>query len=249
MSKKVKILGVAWSPRHGNTEIQVREALKAAEEISGVETEYYTIVGKKIEPCDSCYRCFQKPDPAKPCPAFDDPNDCFDDLVHLINEADGIIFGNPVYYMSVTAQLKAFMDRSMGVEALGYPWRNKVAGFLTVAFDRNGGQEHTIRDMQTWAMMHDMLVVSVGPERPAKGIGGYLGAMACQGFPYPVSSSKPNGIQAIREDEVGMYATKCVGWRVAEIAKVVKAGFMQMKSGDTKWPKGSTSLEMVEGWE
>lgn len=245
----VKIAGIAWSPRHGNTEIQVREALKAAEEIPGVECSFYSVAGKTVLPCDSCYRCFKKPDPEKPCPAYDDPNDCFDEIVNLINEADGIIFGCPVYYMGVTAQLKAFMDRSMGVEALGYPWRNKVAGFVTVAFDRNGGHEHTIREMQNWALMHDMLVVSVGPERPSKGIGGYIGAMALQGFPYPVSSSKPDGIQAIRQDEVGMYATRCVGWRVAEVAKVVKRGFEGLDISETKWPRGAITLGIVSGFQ
>jgi multimeric flavodoxin WrbA len=248
MATNVKILGIAFSPRHGNTEILLREALMAAEELPGVETDYYDIVGKKIEPCDSCYRCFQKATFEKCCPAYEDGADCFEELVQLVYKADALILANPVYYMTITAQLKAFMDRSMGVEALGYPWRNKVAGFLTVAYDRNGGQEHTIRDMQTFTFMHDMIPVSVGPERPANGIGGYTGAMACQGFPYPVSSSKPNGVEAVREDTVGMYAARCVGWRVAEVAKIVKAGFAAVEKGETKWPKGSISLDMVEEW-
>ncbi|GAG52223.1 unnamed protein product, partial [marine sediment metagenome] len=185
MAIEVKVLGLAFSPRHGNTEILIREALKAAEELAGVSTEFYSIAGKKMEPCDACYRCFQKPNPEKPCPAYDDPDDCYDEIVKLIFEADGVVFGSPVYFMDTTAQMRAFFDRSMGVEVLGYPWRNKVAGFVTSGFDRNGGQEHTIRSMQTWAIMHDMMIVGVGPERPAKGIGGYLGAMVTQGHPYP----------------------------------------------------------------
>lgn len=246
---KVKIFGCAWSPRHGNTEIQVREALQAAEELGEVETVFYSIVGKEMPPCDSCYRCFRTPDPARPCPAYNLPGDAFDEIVSLINQSDGIIFGSPVYYMDVTAQLKAFMDRSMGVEALGYPWRNKVAGFVTVGFDRNGGHEHAIRAMQNWALMHDMLIVSVGPERPAQGIGGYIGAMALQGFPYPVSSSRPEGVRAIRQDEIGLYASRCVGWRVAEVAKVIKAGFASLGQGETRWPKGAIPLGIVSSWE
>lgn len=249
MTTKVKIFGCAWSPRHGNTEIQVQEALKAAEELPGVETEFFSITGRDMAPCDACYRCFKNPSWEKPCPAYDNPNDAFDEIVKKVNEADGIIFGNPVYYMSVTAQLKAFMDRTMGVEALGYPWRNKVAGFLTCAFDRNGGHEHTIREMLNWAMMHDMMVVSVGPERPATGIGGYIGAMALQGFPYPVSSGASEGPRAIRNDPVGIFATRCVGHRVAEMAKVVKAGFSVMNEGETKWPKGAIELGMLTSWK
>jgi len=249
MSTKIKIFGCAWSPRHGNTEIQVQEALKAAEELSGVTTSYYSIVGKKMNPCDACYRCFKNPSWEKPCPAYDDPEDAFDDIVKLMLEADGIIFGSPVYWMSVTAQLKAFMDRSMGVEALGYPFRNKVMGCLTIAFDRNGGQEHTIREMLNWSMMHDMIPVGVGPERTPKGIGGYLGAMALQGFPYPISSGAPDGPKAIRQDDVGMFATKNVGRRVAEMSKIVKAGFNNMEQGETYWPKEQINLNLLTDWE
>ena len=43
MTTEVKILGCAWSPRHGNTEIQVQEALQAAAEIPGVTPEFYSI--------------------------------------------------------------------------------------------------------------------------------------------------------------------------------------------------------------
>ena len=53
MTTEVKILGCAWSPRHSNTEIQVKEALAAAAQMPGVTTEYYSIAGKKMLPCRS----------------------------------------------------------------------------------------------------------------------------------------------------------------------------------------------------
>ncbi len=37
--RDVKILGIVGSPRHGNTEILVKEALKSAEELGNIETE------------------------------------------------------------------------------------------------------------------------------------------------------------------------------------------------------------------
>lgn len=250
MVTKVKIFGCAWSPRHGNTEIQVQEALKAAEELPGVTTSYFSIAGKRMESCAACYRCFKEPRMVNPCPAYEKvKGDAFNEIVAMMLEADGIIFGCPVYWMSVTAQLKAFMDRSMSVEANGYPFRNKVIGCATVAFDRNGGHEHTIRTMLNWSMMHDMLPVTMGPERPPKGIGGYLGAMAAQGFPYPVPSGAPNGTYAIREDEIGMFATRNLGRRVAEMTKIVKAGFNVMGEGETYWPKEKIDLGLLSDWK
>lgn len=232
MATEVKILGVAWSPRHGNTDIQVQEALAAAAEMPGVTTEFYSIAGKKMLPCRSTYKCESSPDREKLCQCYKPTADAFHEVAELVFGADGIIFGCPVYWMSVTAELKAFMDRSMSVEMLGFPWRNKAAGFLTVAWDRQGGQEHTIQTMATWATMHDICAVGVGPERPAKSIGGYTGAMALQGWPYP-----DEALDAIRQDKQGMYATRCVAWRVVEMAKVLKAGLAAVDPHELKWPK------------
>lgn len=237
MSTPVRILGVAWSPRHGNTEIQVETALQAAVELPDVETKFYSIAGKTILPCKSKYTCARKPSWDRLCGCYRPTDDAFFEIVQLMLEADGIIFGCPVYWMSVTSELKVFMDRSMSVEMLGFPWRNKAAGFLTVAWDRNGGQEHTIREMLNWAMMHDLMVVGAGPERPDESIGGYIGAMAQQGFPVPQTNLEREGLRAIEDDGVGMYATKCVGWRVTEMAKVLKAGFDTVGTDELRWPR------------
>jgi len=243
MNQPVKILGVAWSPRSGNTEIQVQEALDAAAELPDVSTDFYSIVGKKINPCKSKYSCERKPSWERFCGCYRPSDDAFHEIAQRMLEADGIIFGCPVYWMSVTSELKAFMDRSMSLEMLGFPWRNKVAGFLTVAWDRNGGQEHTIREMLNWAMMHDLMVVGVGPERPDRSIGGYIGAMAIQGYPYPQTNLESRSLKAIRQDEVGMYATRCVGWRVAEMAKVIKKGLDSLDHKQLKWPKAGLTPE------
>ena len=41
--EKVKILGIAGSPRKGNTEYLVQRALEAAESIGGVDTEFVSL--------------------------------------------------------------------------------------------------------------------------------------------------------------------------------------------------------------
>jgi multimeric flavodoxin WrbA len=230
MATEVKILGCAWSPRHGNTEIQVREALDAAAQIPGVTTEFYSIAGKKMQPCKATMKCEKSPSREKLCQCYKPDADAFHEVAEKVFAADGIIFGCPVYWMSVTAELKAFMDRSMSAEMLGMPWRNKAAGFLTVAWDRQGGLEHCVHTMAAWAQMHDMVVVGVGPERPEKSIGGYTGAMALQGFPFPDEAK-----DAIRQDEMGMHATRCVGWRVTEMAKVLKVGLGGLDDDELKW--------------
>ena len=115
----MKVLGIVCSPRlHGNTEILVQASLAKAQE-EGAETELVTLAGKTISPCDACYSCHK----TGKCHIKDDMQDIYTKLV----EADGIIFGSPVYYWTVTAQAKALMDRTF-VFSPKHELRNKAAG-------------------------------------------------------------------------------------------------------------------------
>ena len=55
----VHILGVSGSPQNGATKFSVQEALKAAEEIGGVTTDFIDLRGMKINFCIHCNRCVQ----------------------------------------------------------------------------------------------------------------------------------------------------------------------------------------------
>lgn len=229
---KVKILGISGSPRHGNTDILVKETLKWAESFGDVETEFLPIADYKIKSgCRSCYKC-KGTNYEELCRGVkDDVNMIFKKML----EAEGWIIGNPVYFGGITAQLKSIFDRSMAVEYAGFGFRNKVAGVVTVAVDRHGGHEGTIMDIHRYCMIHDMIVVGAGPERPTQGIGCYWGVAGLRGYPYPVSSSKPEAITAVTQDTIGLETCKYLGLRVAEMTKVVKAGFSS-KEFKTHWP-------------
>jgi multimeric flavodoxin WrbA len=229
---KVKILGISGSPRHGNTDILVKETLKSAESLGDVETEFIAIADYKIRSgCISCYKC-KGTDYEELCRGVkDDVNTIFKKML----EADGWILGNPVYFGGITAQLKSIFDRSMSVEYAGFGFRNKVAGVVTAAVDRQGGHEGTIMDIHRFCMIHDMIVMGSGPERPPHGIGCYWGAAALRGFPYPVSSSDPKAITAVSQDTIGLETCRYLGLRVAEMTQVVKAGFSS-EDVKTHWP-------------
>ena len=130
----MKVLGIVCSPRlHGNTEILVREVLDKAQK-AGAEVELVTLAGKTITPCDSCHSCFE----TRECRIKDGMQDIYPKLL----EADGIIFGTPVYFWNVSAQAKALMDRTYVL--YGRPevvadrrLRNKVAG-VVVTTGREG---------------------------------------------------------------------------------------------------------------
>lgn len=238
--EKVKILGIAGSPRKGNTEYLLERALEAAESVGGVETEFVSLRGKPVKPCMADYGCFKNATPEVPCPTIKD--DFGNEILKKMAKADGLLVGSPVYFGGPTAQIKALFDRSMSLEVVGRKFgmrqsmRNKVGGVITIAVDRNGGQERTLFDMIAWMMIHDMVVVGTGPDRPAKtGIGTYFGGICTQGFPFRVSSMTPEGLRAAQEDEIGINSVIGVAKRVAEMTKLLKAGFKSLPEKELAW--------------
>jgi multimeric flavodoxin WrbA len=121
----MKILGLSCSPRKaGNTVIMLEEVLKGAEH-EGSEVELFSVSGKKIKPCDGCWSCNGK----GACQIKDDMQILYNKLV----EADGIIFGTPIYFYSMAAQAKTIMDRTLALNQPGRSLTNKVGGIVVVA--------------------------------------------------------------------------------------------------------------------
>lgn len=234
---EVKILGLSGSPRKGNTEILVKECLKGAAELPNVTTEFISLADLKIKGgCINCWSCVVNPSYENLCTGYKD--DC-NEIFRRWMESDGIIIGTPVYYNGPTAQLKMVMDRTLALETLGFPVRNKVAGVAVIGYDRHGGQEATIQEIHRWLLMLDMIIVGVGPERPYEGTGCYLGAAAVQGFPRPKFAPEEGEDKAILEDNVGLTSARFLGRRVAEVAKVLKKGFEVVPREELSWPSGA----------
>ena len=132
----MKVLAINGSPRAGgNTEklIQVVFAELAKE---GIETELIRIGGQPVRGCTACFRCTE----LKRCVFEDDP---VNGIVEKLKTADGIILGSPVYFSDVTAEMKAFIDRSgLVLRTVGLPLRRKASAGLVAV--RRGGEMHAL---------------------------------------------------------------------------------------------------------
>ncbi|MBI2979889.1 MAG: flavodoxin family protein [Chloroflexi bacterium] len=121
----MKILGLSCSPRKsGNTTILVNEALDGAQK-EGAEIELFSLSGKEIKPCDGCQACVN----TGKCHIKDDMQTLYQKLI----EADGIIFGTPVYFYAMASQAKAVIDRTYALRRPTFRLVNKVGGVITVA--------------------------------------------------------------------------------------------------------------------
>ena len=99
---KVLMLNGSWN-QDGSTKAGLDEMAKvfAAE---GVETEIVTIGGKPIADCIACGKCAE----LKRC-VFE--NDGVNDFAAKAKDADGFVFGSPVYYAHPSGRIQSFLDR------------------------------------------------------------------------------------------------------------------------------------------
>jgi len=108
----LRLVGIFGSPRRdGNSDILLNSAIKGAES-NGAVVEKIIIRDLQIAPCNSCGGCWEK----GVCVIDDDMQKMYPKLV----DADGIIVASPIYFMGVSAQLKAFIDRCQAFWARKY---------------------------------------------------------------------------------------------------------------------------------
>lgn len=101
--KKTKIIGLSGSPRdNSNSTILLKQLLSGAEQAGG-ETVLVNICELDIKPCTHCDYCVK----TGKCIISDD----MDFLYPMIMSADAIAISSPIYFMSVSAQLKLVIDR------------------------------------------------------------------------------------------------------------------------------------------
>ena len=127
MNKKVLI--IAGSPRkNGNSDLLAQQFAAGAEE-SGNEVEVVYLRDLKIGYCQGCMVCLKKGE----CFQKDDCNS----LLPKMMEADVVCFSCPVYYYSVTGQMKTFIDR---MNPLYEKMKDKDFYYMVTAMDEDHAQ-------------------------------------------------------------------------------------------------------------
>lgn len=155
----MRILGISGSPRKGNSDYLLAQALDAGAEAAGpdVVVDYWSVRGKKLRPCTACFRCA---DLGGECSIADD----FQAARDLWVAADVVIYAVPVYHMGIPGQLKCFIDRlgnslfaryaglfPPGTESL--PKHLKVIAGIAQGIHIFSGQEATLTQLVNHALL------------------------------------------------------------------------------------------------
>jgi multimeric flavodoxin WrbA len=100
-----KILVLLGSPRKKGNSTTLAERIIKGAEAAGATVEKIFLHGLNIAPCQACYAC-RKPK-SKSCAIDDDMQPIYQKLI----EADAWVIASPVYWFTMSAQTKLFMDR------------------------------------------------------------------------------------------------------------------------------------------
>lgn len=103
-----------------------------------------------IEPCRSCWACSK----LGRCVVDDDMSEV---IVPKLLACDALVLGTPVYFNNVTAQLKAFMDRTWSLRG---KLRNKIGGAVVVG--RRYGAEGATSAINAFLLKHEMIAANRG---------------------------------------------------------------------------------------
>jgi multimeric flavodoxin WrbA len=128
----MKILAIHGSPRtiRSSTRRLAGLVLEGAAE-AGSETEMIDLADYHVTPCTACEGCSF----TGSC-VFDDDIPA---LVHLMQEADAIIFGSPVYIDNISGQMKVFFDRL--ADAIHYQVLAGKFGCAVATTHESGGDD------------------------------------------------------------------------------------------------------------
>ncbi|MBU0628180.1 MAG: flavodoxin family protein [Nanoarchaeota archaeon] len=148
----MKILGISGSPvKGGNNEKAIDYALTRAKS-QGFETEKITLAEKEIKSCTACDQCKEKKGTCS-------INDYMETIRPKLVEADAIIISSPVYFGTLSGQLKCMFDRTLPLRRDSFKLKDKIGAAIAIGRSRNGGQEYTIQTIHIWMHIQGMLVV------------------------------------------------------------------------------------------
>ncbi len=211
---KIKILGISCHHRRArNTAWLTLYALKAVEkfgkrikEVADIETDFIDLRErtKKISSLGVC----KKVDGHYESEAEDY---IINELIPKMAEADGFIFGSPVFTGSFTSKFITLCERLRAGVKHGY-FADKPAGCVSVATMPMGGQDRCLESMEICTRALGMI-----PVHPLFGCSG------TSGVPYgPLCGDDDGTVIAVKNDRFAQWTAILVGRRVAEVAVMQK---------------------------
>ncbi len=186
----MKVLLLNGSPRPNGCTYTALSEVAAALEKNGIETEIFQIGKKPVSGCMACGACGK----LGKCVI----DDVVNQFVEKAREADGFIFGSPVYYANASGQVRSFLDRAFYSGGKAFTGKPGAA----VVSCRRAGSTTALDDLNKYFGINCMPVVS-------------------SQYWNMVHGNTPEEVQ---QDKEGMQIMRTLGNNMAWLLKCIAAG-------------------------
>ena len=187
---KVLLLNGSSHP-HGCTDAALREVANALER-SGIETEILFLGNDPVRDCTACGTCGKQPGRC----VFDD--DVVNRIIEKAWEADGFVFGSPVYYAHPSGRILSVLDRVFYAGKDAFVHKPAAA----IASARRAGTTATLDVLQKYFTISQMPVVA-------------------STYWNMVHGRRPEDVQ---KDEEGLQTMRNLAANMAWLLKCIEAG-------------------------
>ncbi len=167
--------------KNGNTQFILEEILKNCENAETEILNVHEIMTELRNPfCISC---------CSPCDARCYTGTKLEEAFLKITKADAVIIGSPVYFRGVSAQLKAFFDKTRKVRAERM-WIGKPVAAVSVGASKYGGQEKVIEQIHDMALVEGMTIIADSSPDMGAGHSGVAAHRPAEKDEYAIARAK-----------------------------------------------------------
>jgi multimeric flavodoxin WrbA len=148
----MKVVAFNGSARaNGNTRIAIETLFEELHK-EGIKTDLVSLAECKIHGCAACFKCVDNQD--KQCAVDDDDAN---DMIAKMLSADGIVMASPVYFASMSSEMKALIDRAgLVAKANSSMFARKVGASIAIA--RRAGAVSTFDEINRFFFISEMIV-------------------------------------------------------------------------------------------
>ena len=144
MSAKKVVIAMGSPRKNGNSTTLARRVAEGAT-AAGAEVESFYLHKMNIKPCTACDVC--REDTAKDC----NINDDMQGLYPKLRETDALVIASPIYWFTVSAQTKLFMDRWYALGGpQGYALKGKRIGIILTYEDTDPFTSGAVNALRTF---------------------------------------------------------------------------------------------------
>ena len=186
----MKVLLINGSPHENGCTYTALSEVSKVLETEGIETQIFQIGKKPVRGCIACGACGK----LGKCVFDDDPAN---EMLRLMQEADGIVIGSPVYYAGPNGALCALLDRAFYA---GSGFEFKPAAAIVSA--RRSGTTASFDRLNKYFTINRMPVVS-------------------SQYWNGVHGSTPDDV---KKDEEGLQTMRTIGYNMAWMLKSIAEG-------------------------